>query len=62
MLNPQGEVGPFYVLGEYVRDDLVTGEEGVDGVPFFVDIQLINVNTCEPLVEAWADIWNWYVS
>lgn len=46
VLNPEGEVGPFYVLGEYVRSDLVDGEEGVSVV---ADIQFIDVSTCEPL-------------
>lgn len=47
VLNPEGEVGPFYVLGEYVRAD-VTEEEV--GVPLVADIQFVDVNTCEPLV------------
>lgn len=55
VLNPEGEVGPFYVNGEYVREDLTDGEIGVDIV---LEAQLINVNTCEPLVGAWFDIWN----
>ena len=61
VLNPEGEVGPFYVLGEYVRSDLVTGESGVDGVSFIGDLQFIDVNTCEPLANVWADVWSWYV-
>lgn len=46
VLNPEGEVGPFYVLGEYVQSDLVQDEEGVSVV---ADIQFIDVTTCEPL-------------
>lgn len=59
VLNPEGEVGPYYVLGEYVRSDLVVDQEGVDGITFWTDIQFINVNTCEPLADVWADIWSW---
>ncbi|CAN8104266.1 unnamed protein product [Discula destructiva] len=55
VLNPEGEVGPFYVLGEYVRSDIVDDEPGVSVV---LDIQLIDVSTCEPLVGAWTDIWS----
>ncbi|KAJ0119064.1 hypothetical protein J7T55_013299 [Diaporthe amygdali] len=58
VLNPEGEVGPFYVLGEYIRSDLVTNEAGVAGIPFVADIQFINVDTCEPLVDVWADVWS----
>lgn len=46
VLNPEGEVGPFYVLGEYVRSDISDDEPGV---PTIADIQIIDVNTCEPL-------------
>lgn len=55
VLNPEGEVGPYYVLGEYVREDLTEGQEGVSVVS---DIQFIDVSTCEPLAGVWADVWN----
>lgn len=55
VLNPEGEVGPFYVLGEYVRSDLREDQPGVD-VTF--DAQFIDVETCEPITDVWFDIWN----
>ncbi|PSR90328.1 Intradiol ring-cleavage dioxygenase [Coniella lustricola] len=55
VLNPEGEVGPFYVLGEYVRSDVTDGEPGV---PIVSNYQFIDVNTCEPLAGVWADVWN----
>lgn len=55
VLNPEGEVGPYYVLGEYVRSDLVEDQEGVTIVS---DLQFIDVSTCEPLAGVWADVWN----
>jgi protocatechuate 3,4-dioxygenase beta subunit len=55
VLNPEGEVGPFYVKGEYVRSDLRESEPGVEIV---VDAQFIDVNTCEPIAGGWFDIWN----
>ncbi|KAI5925504.1 Intradiol ring-cleavage dioxygenase [Camillea tinctor] len=55
VLNPEGEVGPFYVLGEYVRDDLRDGEAGIDMI---VETQVLDVATCSPLVGSWVDIWN----
>ncbi|KAI0126769.1 extracellular dioxygenase [Xylariales sp. AK1849] len=54
-LNAEGEVGPFFVEGEYVREDLRDDEPGVEAI---VETQLIDVSTCEPLVGAWVDIWN----
>ncbi|KAI1427951.1 Intradiol ring-cleavage dioxygenase [Xylaria sp. FL1777] len=55
VLNPEGEVGPFYVPGEYIRSDLREDEPGVQTV---IDAQFIDVNTCEPIVGGWFDIWN----
>ncbi|CAI7584234.1 unnamed protein product [Penicillium glandicola] len=55
VLNPEGKVGPFYVKGEHVRSDIT---EGQPGVPMILDIQLIDVETCEPLSGAWWDIWS----
>lgn len=55
VLNAEGEVGPFYVLGEYVRSDILEDEEGVSVV---ADLQFIDVSTCEPLAGVWADIWS----
>jgi hypothetical protein len=46
VLNPEGEVGPFYVEGEYVRSDVRDDEPGVEVI---AEIQLIDVSTCEPL-------------
>ncbi|KAF2998373.1 hypothetical protein G7054_g2667 [Neopestalotiopsis clavispora] len=55
VLNPEGEIGPFFVNGEYVRSDLRNDEPGVDVV---LEAQLIDVNTCEPIVGAYFDIWS----
>ncbi|KAJ4403091.1 hypothetical protein N0V82_010704 [Gnomoniopsis sp. IMI 355080] len=55
VLNPEGEVGPFYVPGEYIRTDLVDDQVGV---PVTSDLQFIDVSTCEPLAGVWADVWN----
>ncbi|KAJ3567058.1 hypothetical protein NPX13_g6903 [Xylaria arbuscula] len=55
VLNPEGEVGPFYVLGEYVRSDLRDGELGID---MYIDAQFVDIETCEPIVGGWFDIWN----
>ncbi|KAI0799384.1 Intradiol ring-cleavage dioxygenase [Xylaria sp. FL0064] len=55
VLNPEGEVGPFYVPGEYIRSDLRDSEPGVE---MFIDAQFIDVNTCEPIVGGWFDVWN----
>jgi protocatechuate 3,4-dioxygenase beta subunit len=55
ILNPEGEVGPYYVPGELVRTDT---REGQLGVPVILDGQFIDVETCEPIQDLWWDIWN----
>ncbi|KAF5362875.1 hypothetical protein D9758_007015 [Tetrapyrgos nigripes] len=47
--------GPYYVDGEYVRYDLREDQEGVD---IYVDVQLIDVSTCEPVPNVYIDFWH----
>lgn len=49
---------PSHVPAEYVRGDLCSGEGCFSGIPVMADIQLINVNTCEPMADVWADVWS----
>ncbi|KAJ6051784.1 uncharacterized protein N7446_006420 [Penicillium canescens] len=55
ILSPEGEVGPFWVKGELIRSDLVDDEPGV---PVVMDAQFIDINTCEPIVDLYWDVWN----
>ena len=55
ILTAEGEGRPYYVAGEYVREDLVDDQEGV---PVHYDFQIINVNTCEPIVSAYFEIFS----
>jgi protocatechuate 3,4-dioxygenase beta subunit len=43
------------VQGELLREDIT--EDG-EGVPLTLDIQIIDVNTCEPVPEAFLEIWH----
>jgi protocatechuate 3,4-dioxygenase beta subunit len=43
------------VQGELVRKDVT---EDQDGVPLTLDIQLIDVNTCEPISDIYLEVWN----
>jgi protocatechuate 3,4-dioxygenase beta subunit len=38
-----------------VRSDLVDGEEGV---PVILDVQFVDVTTCDPIEDLYFDIWN----
>ncbi|KIY67636.1 aromatic compound dioxygenase [Cylindrobasidium torrendii FP15055 ss-10] len=55
VLAPETTEGPYYVDGEYVRFDL---REDQEGVPLYVDFQLIDVNTCAPVPDVYVDYWH----
>ncbi|QDS69440.1 hypothetical protein FKW77_005482 [Venturia effusa] len=51
---PEDTVGPYYYPRELVRSDMT---EGLAGIPMWLDVQLINVNTCKPVQGMTVDIW-----
>ncbi|KAJ5760421.1 hypothetical protein N7520_007577 [Penicillium odoratum] len=55
VLNPESVVGPFYVTGELIRSDIT---ESQPGIPMTINVQFINVETCEPVPGIWWDIWS----
>jgi protocatechuate 3,4-dioxygenase beta subunit len=55
ILNPEGEVGPFWVKGELDRSDI---RDGQPGIPLILDGQFIDINTCEPIKDLWWDVWS----
>ncbi|KAI9741215.1 MAG: hypothetical protein M1834_002931 [Cirrosporium novae-zelandiae] len=46
---------PPDVDGEFIREDLREDQEGVDT---YIDVQIIDTNTCEPLTGAYIDFWH----
>ncbi|KAK0212382.1 aromatic compound dioxygenase [Desarmillaria ectypa] len=55
VLTPELEQGPFYVKGEYVRKTI---SEDQPGLYSYVDLELIDVSTCEPLTGVYIDFWH----
>ncbi|KAF2085347.1 aromatic compound dioxygenase [Saccharata proteae CBS 121410] len=55
ILAPETTQGPYYVTGEYFRQDVTEDEVGV---PLYMDIQVIDTNTCEPLSGVAMDFWH----
>ncbi|KAL3468870.1 Intradiol ring-cleavage dioxygenase [Aspergillus californicus] len=55
VLNPEGEIGPFWVSGELVRTDVVDDEPGV---PLVLELQFVDVSTCQPIAALYADTWS----
>lgn len=54
VINPEGETGPYWVKGEYLRSNL---RENQTGVPIVIEGQFLDIETCEPLTNVWWDIW-----
>ncbi|KAL2277471.1 hypothetical protein FJTKL_15388 [Diaporthe vaccinii] len=54
-LVPETTIGPYYVTGEYIRSDIT---EGQAGVPMHLELQLVDMNTCEAIPDVLADIWH----
>ncbi|CAN8103307.1 unnamed protein product [Discula destructiva] len=54
-LVPETTIGPYYVTGEQIRSNIT---EGQAGVPMHIEMQFLDMNTCEPATELLADIWH----
>ncbi|KAH8671114.1 Intradiol ring-cleavage dioxygenase [Xylariales sp. PMI_506] len=57
ILAPEITDGPYYVVGEYMRSN-VKEDLYSEGVDLFLEVQYIDVNTCEPIPAVAVDIWN----
>lgn len=55
ILGPDVTQGPYYVSGELVRSDLTEDQEGI---PMYMDVQLVDYNTCEAIPEVYIDFWH----
>lgn len=54
LLAPETIFGPYGVDGEMIRHDLREDQAGID---FYLDIGIMDIETCEPLEGASASIW-----
>jgi protocatechuate 3,4-dioxygenase beta subunit len=57
ILSPEVTDGPYYVVGEFFRSN-VKEAQYCDGIDLFLEVQYINVETCEPVPAVAVDIWN----
>ncbi|KAH7124758.1 Intradiol ring-cleavage dioxygenase [Dactylonectria macrodidyma] len=58
VLAPDTVWGPYGIDGEMVRHDLRELSSGQEGLDFYLDIGLIDIETCNPLPKAALTIWN----
>lgn len=47
--------GILDVSGELIRNDM---SEDQAGVPLFLDLQMIDTNTCDPISGVYLDVWH----
>ncbi|KAF1940819.1 aromatic compound dioxygenase [Clathrospora elynae] len=55
ILSPEVTQGPYWVQGELIRSNIT---ETQVGVPLTLDIQVVDVNTCEPVPQVFLEIWH----
>ncbi|KAI1413129.1 aromatic compound dioxygenase [Hypoxylon sp. FL1857] len=55
VLTPDNANGPYFVYQEHIRSDVV---ENTVGVPVHLELQFIDVQTCEPAVGILIDTWS----
>ncbi|KAL3664237.1 hypothetical protein V7S43_010566 [Phytophthora oleae] len=55
IVEPEVTEGPYYIKGEYIRTDM---REKQTGVPMYIDVQVIDVNTCKPVSNMYVDLWH----
>ncbi|KAI0377639.1 putative GPI anchored dioxygenase [Hypomontagnella monticulosa] len=55
VLTPDNANGPYFVYQEHIRSDIV---EDTVGVPLHLEMQFIDVQTCEPAVGILIDTWS----
>lgn len=55
ILQPETTEGPYFVNGELIRTNIVEDQQGV---PLFLDVQLLDTSTCEPIPAVFVDFWH----
>lgn len=57
VLSPELTAGPYYVVGEYMRSNIKEAEHS-EGVDIFLEVQYVDVSTCEGVPNVAVDVWN----
>lgn len=57
ILTPEVTDGPYYVVGEMIRKN-VKEDVYSDGVDLYLEVQYVDVETCEGVPGVFVDIWN----
>ncbi|KAH7356968.1 Intradiol ring-cleavage dioxygenase [Rhexocercosporidium sp. MPI-PUGE-AT-0058] len=55
ILSPEVTLGPYWVGGEYVRENV---SEDQAGLSLILDAQVLDISTCDPVTNAVLEIWS----
>ncbi|KAF8915352.1 aromatic compound dioxygenase [Mucidula mucida] len=55
ILNNDVTQGPYQLDGDLIRQNITDGEPGI---PMYLEVGVLDVNTCEPLADAYVDVWH----
>ncbi|KAF9021492.1 aromatic compound dioxygenase [Hymenopellis radicata] len=55
VLNNDVTQGPYQIDGDLIRQNITDGEPGI---PMYLEVGVLDVNTCEPLANAYVDVWH----
>lgn len=53
-LVPEQTIGPYYVAGELIREDITEGQRGI---PLHVEIEFVDVANCRAIPQMAIDLW-----
>ncbi|KAH6656871.1 Intradiol ring-cleavage dioxygenase [Truncatella angustata] len=54
-LVPEVTIGPYFVSGELIRQDVTNGE---GGVPLHLDLQFVDISDCTAVEDLLIDLWH----
>lgn len=55
LLQPEATIGPYWVSGEYIRDDVTEDQEGV---ALYMTAQFLDTSSCEPVDNMYWEVWH----
>lgn len=54
ILTPEDIGGPYYVLGEHFRSNVIETQRGI---PMYLETQFVDIATCKPATDLLIEIW-----
>ena len=55
LLQPEATIGPYWVSGEYIREDITEDQQGI---PLYINIQVVDVTSCSVVPDIYWEIWH----